>query len=199
MRHFLCFESLTPELRMVCPSPSSQVVVARCWISSAPRFEGFTVPAVQTQAQSHWEAVRSSGAVRISLAVMTPHCLRCGRLFFPAGLSMKELSFFSVAFWLRATMSRSCRLSRWSFWSILCEPGCPGYHSVSSLLKTLAVALVLKSSSWRKHTTFLLSYMRVLARKSLETFHLSFVVPAFGPGLHLGHSPRHTCPSRTPD
>ena len=95
-------------------------------------------------------------------------------------------------------------LSRTGFWggasrSILWKPGCPGYRSVSSLLKTLAVALVLKAGSWRKHTTFLLNYMRVLVRRSLETFHLGFVVPAFGPGFHLGRLPGHTCPSWTHD
>ena len=52
---------------------------------------------------------------------------------------------------------------------------------MSSLLKTLAVALVLKAGSWRKHTIFLLNYMRVLACRSLETFHLGFCGTSFWP------------------
>ena len=87
----------------------------RYWISSAPRFVGFTVPTVQTRAKSHWETVRFSRAVRFSLPVSAPHRLRCGRLFFPTALNMKEFSIFSVSFWLRTTMSRSFRLSWWSF------------------------------------------------------------------------------------
>ena len=47
--HVLHFESLTPELRMMCPSPSSPSPSwRRCWLSSAPWFEGFTVLAIQT-------------------------------------------------------------------------------------------------------------------------------------------------------
>ena len=45
-------------------------------------------------------------------------------------------------------------------------------------MKNFAVALVLKVGTWRKHTTFLLNYMGILVHRSLETFHLGFVVPA---------------------
>ena len=73
----------------------------------------------QTQVQSHWETVRSSGTVRFYLAITTPHHLRCEWLFFPAGCSMKEFSISSVSFRLRTTISRSCRLSGRPLWSLL--------------------------------------------------------------------------------
>ena len=47
----------------------------RCWISSAPRFVGFTVPTVQTRAKSHWEPVGFSREVRFSLPVSAPRRL----------------------------------------------------------------------------------------------------------------------------
>ena len=50
---------------------------------------------------------------------------------------------------------------------------------MSSLLKTFAVALVLKVRSWQKHIAFLLNYMRVLSRRPLETFHLGFCGASF--------------------
>ena len=139
------------------------------------------MPAIQTRAQSNWETVRSSGAVRFSVPVTTSHRLRCERLYFPAGLSMKEFSIFSVSFWLWTSMSRSYRLSGWSLpvpplragltlGIIPCRP--------ILLLKTFAVALVLKTGTWRKHSTFLLNYMRILVHGSLETFHLGIVVLA---------------------
>ena len=52
---------------------------------------------------------------------------------------------------------------------------------MSSLLKTFAVALVLKARSWRKHITFLPNYVRVLFRRSLKTFHLGFCSAGFWP------------------
>ena len=52
---------------------------------------------------------------------------------------------------------------------------------MSSLLKTFALALVLKARSWQKHVTFLLNYIRVLFRRSLKTFHLGFCGAGFWP------------------
>ena len=66
----------------------------RCWISSAPRFVGFTVPTVQTRAKSHWETVGSVGRSGFSLPVSAPCRLRWGWLYFPAVLNMKEFSYF---------------------------------------------------------------------------------------------------------
>ena len=160
----------------------------RCWIS-APRFEGFVVPAVQTQAQSHWETVRSSEAVRFSLTVTTPHRLRCGRLFFPAGLSMKEFSIFSVSFWLRMTISRSNRLSWWSFPVLPLEARLPWVSLRVVFAEDVSCCSGVEGGFLTESPTFLLNYMRVLTHRSLETFHLGFVVLAFGPGFHLGRSP----------
>ena len=95
-RHSPCpsFESLTPELRLVYPSPPSRLLGRRCWISSAPRFVGFTVPTVQTRAKSHWETVGFSREVRFPLPVSVPRRLRRGCLSFPAALTMKVFSTF---------------------------------------------------------------------------------------------------------
>ena len=107
----LSLQSCTWFILSLCP-----VLLGRgCWISSAPRFVGFTVPAVQKRAKSHWETVRFSRVVRFSLPVSAPHRLRYGRLFFPTTLNMKEFSIFSVSFWLWTMMSRSCQLSWRSF------------------------------------------------------------------------------------
>ena len=44
--------------------------------------------------------------------------------------------------------------------------------------KNLAVDQVLKVGTWRRHTTFTRHYLRDLAHRSLETFHLGPVVAA---------------------
>ena len=133
----------------------------------------------QTRTQSHWEIVRSSGMVRFYLGITTPHRLRCEHLFFPAGRSMEEFSISSVSSWFRTTVSRSCRLSGSPL------PGPPprarqtlGIALSLLLMKNFTVAQVLKVGTWRKYTTFPLHYMRVLAHRYLETFHLGPVVPA---------------------
>ena len=46
---------------------------------------------------------------------------------------------------------------------------------MSSLLKTFAVALVLKTRSWRKDIAFLLNYMRVQSCRSLENLPPEFL------------------------
>ena len=105
--------------------------------------------------------------------------------------SLLALAWRSSQFSRSPPVSGRRYLGRTGFWggpsrSILWKPGCPGYRSVSSSPKTLTFTLVLKAGSLRKHTTFLLNYMRVLACRALETFHLGFVLPAFGPGFYLG-------------
>ena len=70
--HPFSFETLTPEFSVDCPSPSSRFSWRRHRIFSAPRFENFTVPAVQTRAQSHWETIRSSDRVRFTWS-LRPH------------------------------------------------------------------------------------------------------------------------------
>ena len=78
-------------------------------------------------------------------------------------------------------MSRSCRLSWWSFPVLPLSARLPWISLRVFLLKTFAVALVLKARSWPKHVTFLLNYVRVLFRRSHKTFHLGFCGAGFWP------------------
>ena len=52
------------------------------------------------------------------------------------------------------------------------------YRSVNSFRKNFAVDQVLKAGTWRRHTTFTRHYLRDIAHKSLDTFHLGPVVAA---------------------
>ena len=149
-------------------------------ISSAPRFEGFTVPAVpnvSTIAMGDcWVQCGRSG---LSLDLSTPHRPRCEQLFFPAGRSMKEIALNTVSFWLWTTISRSYQLSGRPLLGPPLRARKPLCIAPSLLFeKNFAVAQVLKAGTWRKHTTFLLHYLWDLALRSLETFHLGHVVPA---------------------
>ena len=44
--------------------------------------------------------------------------------------------------------------------------------------KNFAVDQVLKAGTWRRHTTFMRHYLRDIAHRSLDTFHLGPVVAA---------------------
>ena len=74
--------------------------------SLAPRFEGFTVPAlpnVRNNRNGRWLCpVR---AVRRYLDRTAAHRPRCERLFVTAGHGKKEISKTTVCFWLRKTIS----------------------------------------------------------------------------------------------
>ena len=160
--------------------PPSRLLGRRCWISSAPQFVGFIVPTIQTRAKSHWETVGFSREVRFSLPVSAPRRLRWGCLSFSAALTMKVFSTFLgllVAPDADVSVGRTGLLGGPSR-SFLCQPGYPEYRSMS-LLKTFAVALVLKARSWRKHIAFLFIYVRVPFCRSLKTFHLGFCGAGF--------------------
>ena len=174
------------------------VLGRRCWISSAPRFVGFTVPTVQTRAKSHWETVGFSREVRFSLPVSAPRRLRWGWLFFPAALTMKEFSTF-----LGLLLAPDADVS--------VVPACmvvlPGPSSASQVTLSIAPCLL----CWRRSLSPW-CWRRVLGGSTSPSCSFTwgsysvgpskpstwvFVVPAFGPGFHLGRSPRRTCPYRT--
>ena len=72
------FESVTPELRLVYPSPPSHIVGAKVLdllCSSVCRLHCTDRPNVS---KSHWETVGFSRKVRFSLPVSTPRRLRWG-------------------------------------------------------------------------------------------------------------------------
>ena len=147
--------------------------------SSAPRFEGFSVPALPSSSTNRNGRLCPVRAVRCYLAHTAPHCPRCERLFITAGCDKKEIAKNTVSFCLHTAIS-------WVY-QLLGRP-LPGSSPraretrgiTPSLLfkKNFAVAQVLKAGTWRKHTSFTRHYLRDLAHRSLDTFHLGPVVAA---------------------
>ena len=79
--------------------------------SLAPRFEGFTVPALPNARNNrNGRLLCPVRAVRRYLDRTAAHRPRCERLFVTAGLSKKEISKTTVSFWLRKTISRAYQL-----------------------------------------------------------------------------------------
>ena len=148
--------------------------------SSAPQFEGFTVPALPNSSTNHnGRLLFPVWAVRCYLDRTAAHRPRCERLFITAGCSTKEISKNTVSFWLRKTIFRVYQLSGRSIPDP--PPRARETRGIApSLLfkKNFAVAQVLKASTWHRHTTFMRHYLRDLAYRSLKTFHLGPVVAA---------------------
>ena len=148
--------------------------------SLAPRFEGFTVPALTNARKNHnGRLLCPLRAVKVYLDRTAPHRPRCERLFVTAGRSKKEISKTTVPFWLRKTISRAYELSGTAL--PVPAPRARETRGIApSILfrKNFAVDQVLKAGTWRRHTTFTRHYLRDIAHKSLDTFHLGPVVAA---------------------
>ena len=148
--------------------------------SLAPRFEGFSVPALPNARNNrNGRLLCPVRTVRRYLDRTAAHRPRCDRLFVTAGRSKKEISKTTVSFWLRKTISRAYELSG----TALPVPASRARETrgiAPSLLfkKNFAVDQVLKAGTWRRHTTFTRHYLRDLAHRSLNTFHLGPVVAA---------------------
>ena len=92
---------------------------------------------------------------------------------------MKEISKNTVSFWLQKTISQAYQLSGRSIPDLpLRARETRGITPSLLFKKNFAVAQVLKVGTWRRHTTFTSHYLRDLAHRSLETFHLGPVVVA---------------------
>ena len=148
--------------------------------SLAPRFEGFTVPALTNARKNrNGRLLCPVRAVKVYLDRTAPHRPRCERLFVTAGRSKKEISKTTVSFWLRKTISHAYELSGTAL--PVPAPRARETHGIApSILfrKNFAVDQVLKAGTWRRHTTFTRHYLRDIAHKSLDTFHLGPVVAA---------------------
>ena len=148
--------------------------------SLAPRFEGFTVPALPNARKNrNGRLLCPVRAVKVYLDRTAPHCPRCERLFVTAGRSKKEIAKTTVSFWLRKTISHAYELSGTAL--PVPAPRARETHGIApSILfrKNFAVDQVLKAGTWRRHTTFTRHYLRDIAHKSLDTFHLGPVVAA---------------------
>ena len=148
--------------------------------SLAPRFEGFTVPALPNARNNrNGRLLCPVRAVRRYLDRTAAHRPRYERLFVTAGRSKKEISKTTVSFWLRKMISRAYEISG----TELPTPAPRARETrgiAPSLLfkKNFTVDQVLKAGTWRRHTTFTRHYLRDLAHRSLETFHLGPVVAA---------------------
>ena len=80
--------------------------------SLAPRFEGFTVPALpNTRNNRNGRLLCLVRAVRCYLDRTAVHRPLCERLFVTAGRSKKEIAKTTVSFWLRKTISRAYEFS----------------------------------------------------------------------------------------
>ena len=148
--------------------------------SLAPRFEGFTVLALPNARNNrNGRLLCPVRAVRCYLDRTAAHHPLCERLFVTAGRSKKEISKTTVSFWFRKTISRAYELSG-------TEQSVPAPRAretrgiAPSLLfkKNFAVDQVLKACTWCRHATFTRHYLRDLAHRSLDTFHLGPVVAA---------------------
>ena len=148
--------------------------------SLAPRFEDFTVPALTNARKNrNGRLLCPVRAVKVYLDRTAPHRPRCERLFVTAGRSKKEISKTTVSFWLRKTISRAYELSGTAL-SVPAPRARETRGIAPSILfrKNFAVDQVLKAGTWGRHTTFTRHYLRDIAHKSLDTFHLGPVVAA---------------------
>ena len=148
--------------------------------SLAPWFEGFTVPALPNARKNrNGRLLCPVRAVRCYLDRTAAHRPRCERLFVTAGRSKKEISKTTVFFWLRKTISCAYELSG-SKQPVPAPQARETLGIAPSLLfkKNFAVDQVLKAGTWRRHTTFTRHYLRDLAHRYLDTFHLGPVVAA---------------------
>ena len=142
--------------------------------SSAPQFEGFTVPALPNSSTNRNGRLSCPvRAVRCYLDRTATHRPRCERLFVAAGRSTKEISKNTVSFGLRKMISRAYQLSGRSVPDP--PPRARKTRGIApSLLfkKNFAVAQVLKAGTWRRHTTFTRHYLRDLAHRSLDPLNI---------------------------
>ena len=148
--------------------------------SLAPRFEGFSVPALPNARNNrNGRLLCPVRAVRVYIDRTAPHRPRCEWFFVTAGRSKKEIAKTTVSFWLRKTISRAYELSGMAL--PVPAPRARETRGIApSLLfkKNFAVDQVLKAATWCRHTTFTRQYLRDIAHRSLDIFHLGPVVAA---------------------
>ena len=146
--------------------------------TSDSRFEGFSIPALPRE--GHGSEARLLCPVRALRRYldMTSSCRpSCERLFVSPGGSRREVSKNSISHWIRRVISRA-----------YAESGVPVPRPLAretrglgpSLLfkKNFSVEAVLKAGTWRRQSTFSKFYLRDLASRTLDTYHLGPVVAA---------------------
>ena len=146
--------------------------------SSDSRFEGFSIPALPRR--EHDKDARLLCPVRAlrRYMAMTAACRpACERLFVSTGEAKREINKNSISHWIRRVISRAHA-----------EAGDPvprpraretrGIGPSLLFKKNFSVENVLKAGTWKRLSTFSRFYLRDLASKILDTYHLGPVVAA---------------------
>ena len=148
--------------------------------SQDPRFDSFTIPALpKARDNPNGRLLCPVRAVKLYLRRTAPHLPACERLFLTTGPNPKEIAKNTISFWLRKTIARAYELAGRSL--PVPAPRAREFRGIApSLLyrKNFALPQVLSAGTWRRHTTFTRHYLRDLAHKSLDTYHLGPVVAA---------------------
>ena len=144
--------------------------------SSDPRFEGFSIPKLP-RAQTDARLLCPVRALRRYLECTEPHRPRFERLWLATGVSKREISKNSISFWIRQVISRA-------YGDAADAPPNPKARELRGLgpsllfKKNFSVEAVLKAGTWKRQSTFTRFYLRDLASKTLDTYHLGPVVAA---------------------
>ena len=150
--------------------------------SRDPRFDSFAIPALPKASDDpNGRLLCPVRAVKLYLCRTAPHHPACERLFLTTGPNPKEIAKNTISFWLRKTIARAYELVGRSL--PVPAPRARETRGIApSLLyrKNFALPQVLSTGIWRRHTTFTRHYLRDLAHKSLDTYHLGPVVAAQG-------------------
>ena len=143
-----------------------------------PRFESFTIPALPRGSDPEARLLCPVRALRRYLERTAEHRPALARLFLSTGESKKEVSKSSISYWIRQVISRAYALAG--------EPAPPhpraretrGLGPSLLVKRNYDVAAVLKAGTWKRHSTFSRFYLRDLASRSLDVYHLGPVVAA---------------------
>ena len=148
--------------------------------SQDPRFDSFTIPALpKARDNPNGRLLCPVRAVKLYLRRTAPHRPECERLFLTTGPNPKEIAKNTISFWLRKTIARAYELAGRSL--PVPAPRARETRGIApSLLyrKNFALPQVLSAGTWCRHATFTRHYLRDLAHKSLDTYHLGPVVAA---------------------
>ena len=102
------------------------------------------------------------------------------RLFLSTGATRKEISKNSVSYWLLQVISRANTEAGEEPPQRPCARKTRGIGLSLLFKKNFSVEAVLKAGTWRRQTTFSRFYLRDLASRSLDTYHLGPVIAAQG-------------------
>ena len=146
--------------------------------SLAPRFEGFSVPALPNARNSrNGRLLCPVRAVRVYLDALLHIVRNVNGSLSPQGVARRRL---------RRPRSPSGSGRQYHALTSSLEWHCPlpapraretrGIAPSLLFKKNFAFDQVLKAGTWRRHTTFTRHYLRDIAHRSLDTFHLGPVV-----------------------